>query len=327
MAKAEEVRTGPPDGVSDATGTFRRAAERSNDDADAMLGSTLGVHRLDAVLGCGAVGAVYRAWDYRSHRVVALKLLRVGLLATAEDRRRFREEAMALRRLSHPNVTAILDFGTAYGRDYLVMEFVPGQTLSDLLDGQPMASGHVAFLGEQLARGLQAAHRAGVVHRDIKPQNLRLTPDRQLKILDFGLARDTTPGLNRDAGDAVVGTVPYMAPEQLAADPIDARADVYGAGTVLYELACGCRPFVADSMESLVRMIRYEEPPKPSAVNPAIWPSLEDVILRALAKDPDARVPSAQALAVALARVTAPARRPLLFWVNRVLRLPMTAWE
>jgi serine/threonine-protein kinase len=294
-----------------------------------MIGATLGVYRLEAILGSGAVGVVYRAWDCRSHRIVALKLLRVGLLATAEDRRRFRQEALALGRLSHANVTRILDFGTAYGRDYLVMEFVPGQTLSDLMDGQPMASGHVAYLGEQLARGLEAAHRAGFVHRDVKPQNLRLMPDGQLKILDFGLARDATPDVGPESADAgVMGTVPYMAPEQVSGAGVDARTDVYAAGTVLYEMACGRRPFVADTMQALVSKIRSEKPRPPSAVNPSIWPSLEAVIVRALAKDPAARLESAHALAAALARVSAaPAWRPLRVWVTRFLRLPATAWE
>jgi serine/threonine-protein kinase len=303
--------------------------EDSYIDVNTILGETLGTYRLDSVLGSGAVGVVYKAWDTRAQRVVALKLLRAGLLATADDRRRFRHEAVALGRLSDANVTAILDFGTAYGRDYLVMEFVPGQTLSDLLDGRPLPSAQVARLGEQLAKGLQAAHRAGVVHRDIKPQNLRLTPDGQLKILDFGLARDETPDRSQDTtrGD-VVGTMPYMAPEQLADGRIDARTDIYGAGAVLYEMACGCRPFVSDTVGGLIGMIRYETPKPPSKINPAIWPSLEAVVLRALAKEPAARPESANALATALSQATFPAvSSAFKVRVNRFLRWPTAVWE
>ena len=326
MSRVEEGEKRTSEALTHVSGPFRRY-EEADIDVDGILGTTLGVYRLDSVLGSGAVGVVYKAWDTRSQRVVALKLLRAGLLATADDRRRFRHEAQALGRLSDANVTTILDFGSAYGRDYLVMELVPGQTLSELLDGRPMASAHVAGLGEQLARGLQAAHRAGVVHGDIKPQNLRLTPDGQLKILDFGLARDDSRELSQDTSEGgVVGTVPYMAPEQLASGRTDARTDVYGAGTVLYELACGRRPFVADSVESLIRMIRYENPKPPSVMNRAIWPSLETVILRAMAKDPAARLDSAHALAVALSRVNAPpSRSPFQFWVNRFL--PTAVWE
>jgi serine/threonine-protein kinase len=292
-----------------------------------LVGTTLGVYRLDAALGCGSVGVVYRAWDRRAGRAVAVKVLRAGLLASPADRRRFKMEALALGRLSHPNVTAILDFGTAFGRDYLVMEFVAGETLADLLDGQPMASGHVAFLGEQLAYGLEAAHRAGFVHRDIKPQNLRLTPEGRLKILDFGLACAAEPitALDADAtvDSGVRGTVPYMAPEQLSGDLVDARTDIYGAGTVLYELACGRRPFDALAMETLIHDIKTQRPRPPSALNPAIWPSLESVILRTLAKDPDDRMRSAHELARELTRVSAPPTRGTIrALVNRWRRVP-----
>jgi serine/threonine-protein kinase len=304
MSRAQGVVKRPSEVLTQVAGHRGSIDEPPDYEPASILGTTLGVYRLDGILGSGAVGVVYKAWDTRCNRIVALKLLRAGLLATVDDRRRFRQEALALGRLSHANVTTILDFGSAYGRDYLVMEFVPGQTLSELLDGEPMASGQVAYLGQQLANGLEAAHLAGVVHRDIKPQNLRLTPDGQLKILDFGLARDDTPERAQDTSEGgIVGTIPYMAPEQLGGDRVGPRTDVYGAGAVLYELACGRRPFVADTVESLVNMIRYETPPRPSAINPSIWPSLEAVIVRALAKEPDARVESARALALALSRV------------------------
>jgi len=280
---------------------------------ETLLGGVLGVYRLDEVIGAGAVGVVYRAWDCRSRRAVAVKVLREGLLALPSQRRRFRMEAIALGHCAHQNVAAVLDFGTCLRRDYLVMELVEGQAVSDLLNGEALSSAHVAFLGEQLARGLAAAHEAGVIHRDIKPGNLRVTPENHLKIVDFGLARPggrfaaLAPRFSR-SGSCVAGTLPYMAPEQISGDAVDERTDVYGAGAVLFEMACGRLPFQKPDLPALINDIRFQEPDSPSACNETIWPSLEHAILRALAKRPADRFQSADDLADHLAQLTPPSR-------------------
>jgi eukaryotic-like serine/threonine-protein kinase len=325
MCVSRQAVDEPGTSISSVSHSAPRDDNRPSDHEE-LLGTTLGVYRVEAPLGSGAVGVVYRAWDCRASRNVALKVLRAGVLATAADRWRFKQEAVALGRLAHRNVTGIWDFGTSMGRDYLVMEFVPGLTVSDLLGGAPLASAHVAFLGEQLAHGMAAAHRIGFIHRDIKPQNLRLTPDGCLKILDFGLAHmaDQHGAAQVDSQDSsVVGTVPYMAPEQLRGGPVDARTDLYGAGTVLYEMACGRRPFTSTVLSTLIDDIQHRPPTPPSSLNPAIWPSLESVILRSLAKNPEDRVASARDLARQLKHVECRAARAGWSWLDRWRRIPV----
>jgi serine/threonine protein kinase len=301
-------------------GTFRTSIDNLASSGDrtgavgpeTLLGSVLGVYRLDEVVGAGAVGVVYRAWDRRSGHAVAVKVRREGLLATPSQRRRFRMEALALGRCSHPNVAAVLDFGTCFRRDYLVMEIVEGQAVSDMLGGEALSSAHVAYLGEQLARGLAAAHDAGVIHRDIKPGNLRVTLTGELKIVDFGLARPggrsvaLAPAFARE-GTGIAGTLPYMAPEQISGDGADERTDVYGAGVVLFEMACGRRPFQNTDLLALIIDIRLLAPESTYACNATIWPSLDHDILKSLAKRPDDRFQSAAELADHLARIAAPA--------------------
>ena len=304
----------------DRVGRFRTSiddcATSSGRDAaagpDGLQNAMLGVYRLDGVIGAGAVGVVYRAWNCRSDRDVAVKVLSDGLLATPEQRRRFRMEAIALGRCAHRNVAALLDFGTSHGRDYLVMELVEGQPISEMLNGEALSSAHAAFLGEQLARGLAAAHAAGVIHRDIKPGNVRVTPSGHLKIVDFGLARPggQVPGravTSPRGRSGIAGTVPYMAPEQVTGAALDGRTDVYGAGAVLYEMACGRRAFSAGNLTTLLDDIRLRLPDSPSTCNATIWPSLEIVIMKALAKRPEDRFESAAELADRLARITSPA--------------------
>jgi serine/threonine protein kinase len=199
------------------------------------------------------MGEVYRARDERLDRDVAVKVLPTGLLGDETARSRFRKEAKALSRLSHPHVATLLDVGSADGIDYLVMELVPGSTLAEALQKGPLPAKEVVRLGTQLARGLKAAHEQGIVHRDLKPSNLCLTGDGLLKILDFGLAQLAPPKSPTDdtptetAAGTVVGSPPYMSPEQLLGKDVDARSDVYSAGACLYELATGRRPFGAKS--------------------------------------------------------------------------------
>lgn len=271
-----------------------------------MIGSHLGRYRIDEQLGAGGMGIVYRAYDSRLHREVALKVLPERSKADDSTRKRFRREALALSRLNHPNIATVHDFDSHGTVDFLVMELIPGATPAPRGNGLP--EGEVLKLGLQLAQGLAAAHSAGVLHRDLKPANLKVTPDGRLKILDFGLAQlqqpiSTTAETETAPVDASgVGTLPYMAPEQIEGGRVDERSDVYGAGAVLYEWLTGRRPFESSSPR-LVHSILYEEPPSPRSVNDSISTGMEQIVLKAIDKNPDRRYQSAKELAVDLGRL------------------------
>jgi len=277
-----------------------------------MIGKTLGHYRIVEKIGEGGMGVVYRAHDERLNRDVALKVLPADTLADESARKRFRKEALALSQLNHPSIETVHDFDTQDGVDFLVMEHIPGITLSDKLAAGPLPEKEIARLGAQLAEGLAAAHAEGVVHRDLKPGNLRVTPDGRLKILDFGLAKllrpvsasATTESLTET--QAVPGTLPYMAPEQLQGETVDERTDLYAAGTVLYEMATGQRPFQARLLSLLTDEILHELAPPPARLNPRLSPRLEEVILKCLEKEPGNRYQSAKELLVDLRRLAAP---------------------
>ena len=275
-----------------------------------MIGRTLSHYRVVERLGAGGMGEVYRAHDDKLDRDVALKVLPEGALADEAARSRFRKEAHALSRLSHPHVAHILDFDSQDGIDFLVMELVTGPSLEEVLRPGPLPEKDVVRLGTQLARGLQAAHDQGVVHRDLKPSNLALTPDGLLKILDFGLARlvnprHASPGHTTatETAGAVVGSPPYMAPEQLLGRPPDARTDLYSAGAALYEMATSQRPFGSRSGVALTDAILHEPPPSPRSLQPSLSPGLEALILKSLDKDPELRHQTAREMLVDLERL------------------------
>ena len=275
-----------------------------------MVGRTLGRYRVVEELGAGGMGTVYRAQDERLRRDVAIKVLRASSFANAQARSRFRREALALSRMNHPNIASIHDFDTVDGLDVLVMELVPGTSLADRIAtlGGPLSEKDVLQFGRQLMQGLAAAHGAGMVHRDLKPANIRITPDGRLKILDFGIAKDTEPAHNDEtalatADGQLVGTLPYMAPEQLRGEAVDARTDLHAAGAVLYEMATGRRPYAADSAGLLADLIMNRPPVPPRSLNARLSPALEQVILKALEKDPDHRYQSAQEAYVDLERI------------------------
>src|SRR5215475_13860913 len=238
-----------------------------------MNGQILGHYQVLEQLGAGGMGVVYRARDTRLERDVALKVLPAGMLADTNARKRFRNEALALARLNHPNICSVFDFDTRDGIDFLVMEFVPGTSLNEILKEGGLPLEEVPRLGTQLAAGLEAAHAQGVLHRDLKPGNLRVTPDGRLKILDFGLAKLFHPGessdvtLSVDDTSSFSGTVPYMAPEQLRNDPPDPRTDIYSAGAVLYQCATGERALPENQLTKLIASILHNAPLPPSAVN------------------------------------------------------------
>ncbi len=298
-----------------------------------MEGRTLSHYRILEKVGAGGMGVVYRAHDERLERDVALKVLPPGLLSDDAARKRFRKEALALSRLNHPNIETVHDFDSHAGVDFLVMEYIPGQTLTQILANGPLAGKQVATLGAQIASALEEAHARGVTHRDLKPGNIMVTPREQAKVLDFGLAM-----LPRPTGEpskletmsqsgAVVGTLPYMAPEQIRGEKVDFRSDIYAAGAVLFEMATRRRPFLQESAPRLIYAILHEAPPAPSAIDKAIAPALDGIILKALDRDPKRRYQSATELRVDLERLggsaplrAAPRRAPVVvrWWLPAV---------
>jgi len=272
-----------------------------------MIGQTLGHYQILAKIGAGGMGEVYRAHDEQLDRDVALKVLPSGTLADEAARKRFREEALALARLNHPNIETVHEFSSQDGVDFLVMELISGHPLSQKLQEGSLPEREIVRLGIQFAEGLAAAHEQGVVHRDLKPGNLMVTAGGRLKILDFGLARliDTSadPDMTRSITQetmTVSGTVPYMAPEQLRGYPIDPRVDIYAVGAVLYEMATGKRAFSDTQPMRLIDSILHEVPPPPRAENPRISPGLEAIIQRAMEKEPASRYQSAREILVML---------------------------
>ena len=275
-----------------------------------MIGQTLGHYRILEQLGAGGMGIVYRAHDERLDRDVALKVLSPGSLTDEAARARFRNEALALARLSHANIGMIHDFDTQDGIDYLVMEFVAGAPLDSVIPVEGMSDKATAALGLQIAAALEDAHEHGIVHRDLKPGNILVTPKGTAKVLDFGLAKVLRPDSETAAtvtqSKAVAGTVPYMAPEQLRGDVVDARADIFAFGAVLYQMATGQRPFQADTSAGLIEAILRDGPPAPARLNPKISPDLERVLLKCLDKEPENRYQTAKDIAVDLRRLAAP---------------------
>ena len=275
-----------------------------------MIGQRLSHYVVVEKIGAGGMGVVYRAHDEQLERDVAIKVLPAGMLSDEAARRRFRKEALALAKLNHPNIATVHEFGSEDGLDFLVTEYIPGITLDQELKDSGLPLKEVVRLGTQLALGLEAAHGQGVVHRDLKPGNLRITPDGRLKILDFGLAQlmpqgDASLATLTDSHGMLMGTLPYMAPEQLRGGAPDTRSDLWAAGAVLYEMATGQRAFPQRSTPMLSDAILNREPQAPSAVNHRISPGLENVIVKALAKEPAHRYQSAKELGVDLERLTA----------------------
>ncbi len=273
-----------------------------------MIGRTLSHYRIVEQVGAGGMGVVYRAHDEQLDRDVAIKVLPSGSLNDETARKRFRKEALSLARLNHPNVATVHEFGSQDGADFLVIEYIPGITLDAKLAAGPLSPPEVIRLGMQLAAGLEAAHQQGLVHRDLKPGNLRLTPDGRLKILDFGLAQlmphasEMGSTVTMTQSQETSGTLPYMAPEQLSGEVADARTDIWAAGAVLYEMATGKRPFPQTVPALLINAILNQAPEPPRKANPEIPALLEHVIQRALARNALERYQSAKELGEDLER-------------------------
>src|SRR5918998_1107942 len=271
----------------------------------------LGRYEIRSLLGEGGMGEVYLARDPKIGRDVAIKVLPAQFSADAERLARFEQEACAAGALNHPNVLAVHDVGRHDGAPFVVSELLEGETLRERLRGAPLSQRKAVDYASQIARGLAAAHERGIVHRDLKPENIFITSDGRAKILDFGLAKLTqgngqqsqteipTRRVDTDAG-AVMGTVGYMAPEQVRGQKVDHRADIFSFGAVLYEMLAGRRAFRGESAADTLSAILKEDPPDLSESNSAVSPALERLVLRCLEKNSAARFHSASDLAFAL---------------------------
>jgi serine/threonine protein kinase len=241
-----------------------------------LIGRTLGHYRIIEQIGAGGMGVVYRARDERLERDVALKVLPAGLLDDETARGRFRKEAQALAKLNHPHIGTVYDFDTQDGVDFLVMEYIAGTTLDGKLVSSTLTEREVLILGAQIALALEEAHERGVVHRDLKPSNIMVNQKGRAKVLDFGLARLFSPKSDATAAPTVTearhaaGTLPYMAPEQLRGESVDARSDIHALGAVLYEMATSRRAFQEDLQPRLIDAILNRVPAAPRALNPAL---------------------------------------------------------
>jgi eukaryotic-like serine/threonine-protein kinase len=289
-------------------------------------GTRLGPYEVLAPLGAGGMGEVYRARDERLKREVAIKVLPASLSADADRLRRFEHEAQAAGSLNHPNITAVYDIGTHDGAPYVVQELLEGDTLRAILAGGKLSPRKAIDYALQVAQGLAAAHEKGIVHRDLKPENLVVMRDGRIKILDFGLAKLTRPetgvGPMTSAPTAtagtepgiVLGTIGYMAPEQVRGHAADARSDIFTLGTIVYEMLSGKRAFRGDSAADTMSTILREEPPDLSVTNQTVSPALERIVRHCLEKNPEQRFQSARDLAFdleALSAVSAPRLEPL----------------
>ena len=271
-----------------------------------MLGKKLAHYLILEPLGAGGMGEVYRARDQHLDRDVAVKVLTRGSLADPAERERFRREAHVLARLSHPGVATIFDFDTQDSVDFLVMEYVPGGTLQSRVEKGPIEIDELARLGAQIADALEDAHRGGFLHRDLKSGNVVLTASGTPKILDFGLAgllHQSQNATGLTTSGSILGSLPFMAPEQIRGEPGDPRTDVYALGTILYEMATAQRPFRADRPEALMFEILHQTPPSARALRAEIPPDLDRLIDSCLSKDSAHRPASAGEVARALRRV------------------------
>jgi beta-lactam-binding protein with PASTA domain len=261
-----------------------------------------GRYRIVRKLGTGGMADVYLAEDQELGRRVAIKILNDKHAADEQFVERFRREAKSAAGLSHPNIVSIYDRGEAEGTYYIAMEHLDGRNLKELLLSRGPAPPHIAIdYARQILSGMRFAHRNGIVHRDIKPHNVLVDGDGRLKVTDFGIAR--AGGTQMTEAGSIVGTAQYLSPEQARGSPVDQRSDLYSLGIVLYELLTGTVPFTGDTPVEIAMKHLSEIPVPPSELNPAVPKPLEQIVMRALAKDPDDRYQSAEEMESDLDRV------------------------
>lgn len=264
-------------------------------------------YQLEELVGSGGMAVVYRASDLMLERPVAVKILRQNFTYNEEFRERFRQEARAAANLSHPNIVTIYDYGISEGHPFMVMEYVPGQHLKRLIQQRSrMLVGESINLISQACAGIGYAHRAGVIHCDIKPLNFVVSPDQVLKVTDFGIARALSSIHPDEQAEIVWGSPQYFAPEQAAGGAPSPASDVYSLGVVLYEMLTGQLPFQADTSEELAILHQTADPMLPSILNPSIPPALDEIILKLLAKDPADRFRTADQLGYQLTTISEP---------------------
>ncbi|MGB0040125.1 MAG: serine/threonine-protein kinase, partial [Terriglobales bacterium] len=285
-------------------------------------GTKLGPYEIESPLGEGGMGEVYRALDTRLDRTVAVKVLASHLSSSPELKQRMEREARAISALNHPHICHLFDIGSQGGIDYLVMEFLEGETLAERLCKGGLPLPEVLKIAIAIAGALTAAHRQGIVHRDLKPGNIMLTHGGA-KLMDFGLAKANSPSLGVSGSSppllsaartmtkaspmsplttagAIIGTIQYMAPEQLEGKEADARSDLFALGAILYEMVTGNRPFAGRSQISVASAILEKEPEPITATHPLTPPVFEQVVATCLAKNPDDRFQTAHDLSLQL---------------------------
>ena len=297
-----------------------------------LKGVAVRQYRILEEIGFGGMGVVYKAEDTKLGRRVALKFLPEHMAADSVALERFRREARAASSLNHPNICTIHDIDVYEGREFIVMEYLDGQTLATYIAGRrAVRTELVAKLGMPIAEALDAAHSKGVIHRDIKPANIFVTQSGLVKVLDFGVAKLVAEANQSDATtstktNTIVGTLPYMSPEQLRGEKVDTRSDIYALGVVLYEIATGQRPYSSSVHARLVDEILNRPASPPSSINRKLSPKADGIILKCLAKDPEDRYQTAKEIAVDLRHLsTQPTSGAVSVWTSSV-RTGRKAW-
>jgi serine/threonine protein kinase len=269
-----------------------------------MALTQLGRYEITGLLGRGAMGVVYQARDPLIERTVAVKAVACGALPekeAADFEQRFFREAKSAGRLKHPNIVTIHDVGRDGELAWIAMEFLEGRSLREVLDaGAPLTIERIVEIVTSVADALAYAHAQGIVHRDVKPANIMLLEDGGVKIMDFGIAH--LPGGSLTLAGSVLGSPKYMSPEQVAGEKIDARADIFSLGSVLYEMLVGVPPFAGDNMHATMYQVVHKEPPSPSSCTRGVPPELDAVVAKAMAKDPAHRHANAAEFATDLRR-------------------------
>ena len=292
-------------------------------------GTRFGPYEVTAKIGEGGMGEVYQATDTRLGRTVAIKVLPEHVSSDPDLKQRFEREARTVAALNHPHICTLYDIGQEGGTNFLVMEYLEGETLDERLARGPLPLGDAVQQTLVILSALEAVHRRGLIHRDLKPANLFLTT-HGLKLLDFGLARPIAPALSATTAKmtqagTVLGTPQYLAPESLHGQPVDARADLFAVGTLLYEMLTGQPPFRADSLAALLHAVAHDRPP--ALTGSAAIAAVDRVIHRAMAKRPDDRYQSADAMSQhlrdVLARTTDSAETPTARPITRLIALPL----